>query len=554
MPKGIGNFFNRVTRRDRTQNAQNQNRRGIQPPQPNANQPQVAQGAGRIAQAGAQNLQNRRNPQRQNNEYNGLFALHLSPGARQMMAGLDEIDEDDDAYDEALYQIMGQMIAQLAIQEAQAEQQNQQAQPPAEAQNRNAVPAQVNQQPTQNQRAQQRVAGQNRQVSPARANQPPRQSQPAQQPEQRQNLWNRVDTNDMGDMVRLTELRAHRNEPDHQLVTIPEGRRVRNMRIVQPNSHPATDNLQGSEYVKVLGQDISLRVNLTTWVNGRHVLGQVLADEQLNTAESRQRVTNTVDRLRMIASAARSDNEMSVIIDRNAKEALRFCNDRSGFYLNTMYGQAYIYHVTEALQNGRDQINPADLFNLGVAHFRLDALHSLIFQDRRNGIRHSQGVHTILEAELMLQDRLDLPVHHDREQIMSGGLTQAMADNLADRVEQATIEDGGSRVWAFMSTWGPWVNYISELPHVNEQMKGDDGMESIFHGQLEDLITLRNVAGSVYHSMSEEDFNQETIDLRDNLADWLRVVVAENTWTFLINYRTNIHMDRKNMPRRLQQN
>ncbi len=537
MPKGIGNFFNRVTGRDHNQNVQNNNRRGVQPPQLNVNQPQVAQGAGRVVQAGAQNLQNRRNAQRQDHEYNGPFAQFLSPGARQIMAGLDDIlvESDDDDNQDAFFQIMGQ-IGQLAIQEAQAEQQNQQAQPLAAPQNRNAVPAQANQQPAQNQQAQQPV-----------------QNQSAQQPEQRQNLWNRVDPNDMGDMVRLAELRVHRNEPDHQLVTIPEGRRVRNMRIVQPNPHPATDNLRGSEYVRALGQDISLRIHLRTWVNGRHVLNQVLADEQLNTAESRQRVTNTVDRLRMIASAARSDNEMSRIIDRNAMEASRFCNDRSGFYLNTMYGQAYIHHVTAALQNGRDQINPADLFNLGIAHFRLDTLHNLIFQDRRNGIRHAQGVHTILEAELMLQDRLDLPVHHDREQIIAGGLTQAMADNLAERVEQTTIEEGGSKVWAFMSTWGPWVSYISELPHVKEQMKGDDGMESIFYEQLDDVMTKRNVAGSVYHSMSEEDFHQETIAIRDNLADWLRVVVGENTWTFLVNYRTNIHMDRNNLPRRFQQ-
>ncbi len=46
MPKGIGNFFNRITGRDQNQNAQNYRRMGLQPPQVNLAQPQIAQGAG----------------------------------------------------------------------------------------------------------------------------------------------------------------------------------------------------------------------------------------------------------------------------------------------------------------------------------------------------------------------------------------------------------------------------------------------------------------------------------------------------------------------------
>ncbi len=323
------------------------------------------------------------------------------------------------------------------------------------------------------------------------------------------------------------------------------------MRIVQPNPHPATDNLQGSAYVRALGNDFSLGLELLTWIGGRHVLDRVVSDEESNTEESLNRVTDIVSRLRMIASASRSGPEMREIIDRNALEANRFCNDRHGFYLNAMYGQAYIHHVTTALGHRRNKINPADLYNLGVAHFRLDMLHQLIFQDRRAGIRHSQGVHTVLEAELMLQDRLDLPVNHLREQVAVGGVTPAMADNLERRVQQATIADGGAKVWAFMSTWEPWVHYVSELPHVAAQK---EHMDHIFRTQTNQLIEMRNDQTSWVHNMSEADYFQRMNQAMKNRSEWLSVVTGENTWTFLMNYRTNIHMDRQNLPARLRNN
>ncbi len=88
-------------------------------------------------------MQNQHNAQRpNNNEF--PFAQLLSPDARQIMAGLSDLD--DDAYDQKLDRIMLQMIGQLVLQEGIAPQRN----PEPNQQPQQAAAAPRNQEQPQN--------------------------------------------------------------------------------------------------------------------------------------------------------------------------------------------------------------------------------------------------------------------------------------------------------------------------------------------------------------------------------------------------------------------
>ncbi len=172
------------------------------------------------------------------------------------------------------------------------------------------------------------------------------------------------------------------------------------------------------------------------------MLGSTLQGDPLN---------DLVSRLRLIASAIRSDSEIRMRMDSLSVDANAMCADRNNYFLNAMWADAYNYHLVNNLGigNNNDMLGP-ELFNLGVAHFRLDVLRRAI--NDQIGLNHDQNVHTLLDTEFFLQDELDLPTRHTQPIYPGNGeWAEERKPALIAAVHEALSTDNGSAVINFLS-------------------------------------------------------------------------------------------------------
>lgn len=308
--------------------------------------------------------------------------------------------------------------------------------------------------------------------------------------------------------LKLSDLRMHRNETDHNLVfayPIPSGP----YEPVALAVDAASAGLQGRAYLEFLLADPRTQPEMTELV-GHKLLSKTkpIPEERLN---------DIAPRLRAIMAEAYLSDDLMGEIEVIANEAIPHCKDRTDVALGQMEDAALHARLVRGAVT-----DETTLYNYGVSFFMLNAVREetrdLLKQRLAEGQIPRQEVHDIQNARYFLQETLHLP-HRLQQPIvpnaMYGIVTQQIAEEyLLPRVTARALQHNGQNVMQFISNWQPWRR------HLNERWPAMQEMSASFHRRLERTMELREVPDSPIARLSEVRYQEKIDQLR---ADKIRV-------------------------------
>lgn len=333
--------------------------------------------------------------------------------------------------------------------------------------------------------------------------------------------------------IKLTDLKLG-NESNTDLVSVPV---PKNRRVIQLRAQPdeLSANLHGRDYLRFLSTDNRLMSSFKLLMGGRSLLGNdQLTEEALDRFE---------EKLRFITCEAYQNLDLNSEIDDMANEVLGYCVDRSGYFIN----QAHDIAMVSLLQ--RAGLEEVDLYNLGIAHFKLDLVQREVTKILGGRGIDQQSTHDYFDAEYFLQDRLHLPTRHPAPVYLNrrvGNMTQELAAEIGDRIEAKIAADNGESAIAFMADWGPWQRHITTKP---EHLEDFNLATEIGHTVLENLASSRVTSGTAEFAMPEPEFIIKMDRAAIHNRNLKREFVAQCTRTLLENLRADLLIEHGAMPR-----
>ncbi len=216
-----------------------------------------------------------------------------------------------------------------------------------------------------------------------------------------------------------------------------------------------------------------------------------------------------------------------------------------------MWGEALQESLRLVAQNNNVHPNhesEIDLFNLGVAFYRLKVLRSTI--DSLPWADHAQSVHTYQTVERQLKQRLNLPVNHSENTVHLHN----------DRVNNARLQEIASLVenkinpwdvYLFMTDWQPWKQHVINLPRFTEQR---NQIVATRDKNYEKFETERTIPGSNAANLSETEYIKKSREIGNRLEEWERLVVRESTERILLEHRTCFLLEQGVVPDFLRRN
>ncbi len=335
-------------------------------------------------------------------------------------------------------------------------------------------------------------------------------------------------------VVSLENLRI-RNEADSSLVTIPLGFGERPLHSLPPAEDPASDQLQGLEYLEFAKNDIRLPIGLKSFLRQA-----AISNPAPGRAENL--IENMVEQVRMVCGQARANPEVARKLEDLANDGQLFCSDRSEYFLSQMHAVALLDRLGQA-----GNISYAALFNFGVANYKLEQvrLQTLRLLNEQNRPQ-MQSVHDLLDVEYLLQERLGLPTNHPRPTFGQVGTIRPQdAELIGDRVEASLIEKDGVRVIDYLSQWEPWVRHLADDPRFKPKY---DKLTDTFHKSLEELETLRETPGTGYYDAPESTYLDSVNDQLDALRRWRTELTGQIARELLLNHRADFHCQNNQVP------
>lgn len=346
---------------------------------------------------------------------------------------------------------------------------------------------------------------------------------------------------DFTEVVRigLTNLRVG-NEPDANLITIPS-RRGRDLFEIAPPQDADTDPLTGYDYVEHLANSDYV------FPRTKRLLSNL--DLTRNGTLEGDELTDFIHKMKMIGSQCKASVDFRNSIESLSDEALSQCGDRRNYYFEQIFVKALLHRLSS-----NRTMNEVDLFNLGVAYFKLDVVHEETqkYLNEDNGRYPNQSVHDFLNVEYFLQERLGLPTRHRAPRYRNtGNISAGVAARIGDRVEATLCAGDGVRLIAKMSTWEPWAQFVQNTsPHKEDFEK----LTRHFQDELVDFETGRSTPGHALHNLNE----QEAIEAMDTIGrhqrNQERELVGQKAREFLLNNRASYLIQRGQTPAFFNQN
>lgn len=338
-----------------------------------------------------------------------------------------------------------------------------------------------------------------------------------------------------------------RNEPKAAYCTIPGGRSIQELMNQTHISHPSTDRLQGRDFLMAIQQDNRLGLDFRDYINSPHVLQSSTLFSLANCGQ----LNDLVKKLRLIAAVARGNIKLCNTLDAIARNAIDLCVDRSNYSLNTMWGEALQESLRQVAQNNNSQLNhesEINLFNLGVAFYRLKVLRSTI--DGLPWADHGQSVHTYQALERALAQRLNLPVDHSENTVHLNN------DRLNNRKVQEVAELVENKinpwdVYLFMTDWQPWKQHIVNLPRFADQR---NQIAETRDKNFEQFEIERADPNSNAGRLSETEYVEKSRQIGNRLDEWERLIVRESTERILLEHRTCFLLEQGVLPSFLRRN
>lgn len=307
--------------------------------------------------------------------------------------------------------------------------------------------------------------------------------------------------------LRLSDLRMHRTETDHNLVfahPIPAGP----FEPVALAVDAASAGLEGRAYIEYLRDNPRTRPEMKLLIKSKILRTEFpLSEDRLNEIASR---------LRVVMAEAYLNPHLMGEVNVIAVEAMPHCHDRTDVAIAQMEDAALHARLIRGAVT-----DETTLYNYGTSFFMLDAVREeteqLLRARRAEGVDTRQEVHDILNARYYLQDTLHLPHRMQRPIVpraMFGIVTRRVAEEvILPRVTARAIENNGQNVMRFISNWAPWRR------HLDAHWPAMQGMSASFHELLEEIMENRNIPGSHIAQLSEVDFNAK---IRQTQADKVR--------------------------------
>lgn len=334
-------------------------------------------------------------------------------------------------------------------------------------------------------------------------------------------------------VVKLADMRIQ-NERDDELVNVPmpQGERLV---PVQPPVDDKSAHLSGRQYLQFLVTDSRLLPATRVLINGPKILG----DPHI----SAQKLESLATRLRPVMAQAYADASVLKAIDDMACEASAFCGDRTEYFLGQMQDAALLSTLA------RGDVDDITLYNCGISFFKLDAVRTAV--GKRCGLgTQDQNVHSYLDAEYYLQDELGLPTRHDAPVYPDQCLiNRGIARQIGTEVRALTAMDDGDRVMQFMSTWGPWKEYLKKSPAHAEKF---EKMMENYHALLEDAATQRAVPDSTIGRYTDKEYMDYANLILSRHEDWNAQLAGQISREFLLNHRAELLINTGAMPKYFQ--
>lgn len=284
--------------------------------------------------------------------------------------------------------------------------------------------------------------------------------------------------------LRLTHLRLHDNERDHDLVFAPPVP-IGVFEPVVPAVDAVAAGFEGRAYLEFLRTDPRSPPSLC-----------VLVEEQLLDPDrgiSEQRLTSSADRLRGVMAETYLTPHLYGEIEVIAREGLPHCDDRTDVAISQM--ECASLHARLLRGNETDE---ATLYNYGVSYFMLNAVREeteKLLADRwAAGGQAPQEVHDLQNAIYYLQDELHLP-HRLEEPVIPDArdviVTPDVArEDIGPRVRERAFSNNGQEVMTFLSNWAPWRTHLDRTSVIVQNWN------TSFHKIVEQTENRRGIPGS----------------------------------------------------------
>ncbi|MDH4395350.1 MAG: NEL-type E3 ubiquitin ligase domain-containing protein [Limnobacter sp.] len=333
--------------------------------------------------------------------------------------------------------------------------------------------------------------------------------------------------------ISLDELRIGL-ETDAEIVTVPRPGRGR----IQFNYDPAVPeearNLQGYDYVDYVNQNRNVLA-----ATRRLITQPILTKDRTLDGEA---LNQYIYKLKVIHAECSNSSHLANELESLAADGAVFCGDRRSYFFEQIFIKCFLNHLAESRE-----VPPDDLFNLGVAFFKLALVReeTTKYLTEGRGRNIEQNVHDYLDAEYFLQERLGLPTCHQAPTFNDiGNMNREVAARIGDRIEQRLSEKDGVEVIDYLSQWDPWAGHV-----LSQRQLADDiaKISEIAHKSLEDLEDNRTNPNSEFHS-NEGKYLEEANKIALQKKELTREFVGQKAREFLINQRTNFLIEAGRMP------
>lgn len=333
--------------------------------------------------------------------------------------------------------------------------------------------------------------------------------------------------------ISLDELRIGL-ETDAEIVTVPRPGRARIRFDYDPAVPEEARNLQGYDYVDYIGQ--SQNILAAT----RDLITQPIVSQ--NRTLEGPALAQYIYKLKVIHAECTASIPLANELEPVAEEGSYFCGDRRTYFLEQIFIKCLLNHLS-----GSREIPPEDLFNLGVAFFKLELVRSetTTYLNEGRGRNIEQNVHDYLDAEYFLQERLGLPTCHINPHFENiGNINQRVATEIGDRIETKLCEKDGVAVIDYLSCWEPWTS------HVLGQAQNTKDLELILltaNSRLTLVEQNRENPRSDLH-MNEGEYINKVNQIALQKKAMTREYVGQKAREFLINQRANFLIEAGRMP------
>jgi hypothetical protein len=293
-------------------------------------------------------------------------------------------------------------------------------------------------------------------------------------------------------------------------------------------------NLQGYDYVDYLGQ--SQNILAAT----RDLITQPIISQ--NRTLAGPALAQYIYKLRVIHAECTASIPLANELEPVAEEGSYFCGDRRTYFFEQIFIKCLLNHLS-----GSREIPPEDLFNLGVAFFKLELVRNETtrYLNEGRGRNIEQNVHDYLDAEYFLQGRLGLPTCHRNPYFENiGNINLRVANEIGDRIETKLSENDGVGVIDYLSCWEPWSSLVlSEA----QNAKDLDLISLTANTRLTHVEQNRENPRSELHTNDGEYLNKVN-QIALQKKEITREYVGQKAREFLINQRANFLIEAGRMP------